>query len=147
MGNPITDVIIGMGSKILDRVLPDQAARDEAKLKLLQLAQSGELAMLKADTDLALGQIEVNKVDAASGSFFTSGARPSVIWVCSLALANDMIFRPLGLFIMSIFHVSGAVWPQLGMDQLMPLLMGLLGLGAMRSYEKVQGVSQGGAVK
>ena len=134
MGNPITDVIIGMGGKILDRVLPDQAARDEAKLKLLQLAQDGELATLKADTDLALGQLEVNKAEAASSSFFVSGWRPFIGWVCGLGLLYQFLLRPI------FAALLGGVWAELDMGTLLTLLMGMLGLGGLRTFEKVQGV-------
>jgi len=62
------DSILGLGGKIIDRVLPDQAAKDAANLELLKLAQNGELAELQAEKELALGQVEINKIEAGSGS-------------------------------------------------------------------------------
>jgi len=132
--------LIGIGGKILDKVLPDPKVAAEAKFKLLELAQSGELAKLKADTDLALGQIEVNKIEAASGSVMGRTWRPAVGWVCVIALAYSFVLRP----ILSPFVAKflGAPLEAVAMGELMVLLMGMLGLGGMRSFEKVQGVTR-----
>ena len=103
----------------------------------MQLKASGELARMTADTDLARAQTEVNKAEATSASLFVAGGRPFVIWVCGAALANDFIVRPLAVFVAGLLG-QAARWPALDAQSLMPLLLGLLGLGALRTYEKVQ---------
>ena len=79
----------------------------------------------------------MNKAEATSASLFVAGGRPFVIWVCGAALANDFIVRPLAVFVAGLLGQS-ARWPALDAQSLMPLLLGLLGLGALRTYEKVQ---------
>ena len=125
--------------KVLDRVLPDSA---EAKLKVMTLAQEGQLAELDADVKLAAGQMEINKSEAAHSSVFVAGWRPFVGWVCGVSLAYHFILQP---FINYIAFVSGADLqglPTLEMDDLYTVLLGMLGLGGMRSYEKRNRVAQ-----
>lgn len=134
--DPIT-AGLELGGKIIDRLIPDPAAKAQATLQLMQMKANGEMAALTADTDLAKAQIEVNKAEATSSSLFVAGARPFILWTCGVALANDFIARPIAVFVASLMHVSGASWPALDMQSLLPLLLGLLGLGAMRTYEKI----------
>lgn len=124
-------------TQILDKIIPDPKAAADAKLKMLELAQSGELAVLQAETQLAQGQIDVNKVEAASDSLFKSGWRPAAGWTCVGGLFYQIILRPL------LGWVTANVWawsspPSLEMDTLMTLLFGLLGLGAYRTFEKTR---------
>ena len=134
--DPLTSAL-DLGAKLVDRLIPDPAAKAQAALQLMQLKASGELARMTADTDLARAQTEVNKAEATSASLFVAGGRPFVIWVCGAALANDFIVRPLAVFVAGLLGQS-ARWPALDAQSLMPLLLGLLGLGALRTYEKVQ---------
>ena len=138
--DPITSAL-ELGGKLIDKLIPDPQAKAAATLQLMQMKQTGELAQLTADTDISKAQIEVNKAEATSSSVFVAGGRPFVIWVCGAALANDFIIRPFALFVTSLTHVSGATWPALDVQSLMPLLLGLLGLGAMRSYDKAKSAS------
>lgn len=133
----ITDLI----GKVIDRVIPDPAAQAEAKLKVATLAQNGELEQLHADTQLAVSQIDVDKVEAANTNVFVSGWRPYVGWVCGTALAYAAIFDPLLRFVAEVgFGYKGA-FPTIDTTITMQVLFGLLGLGAMRSYEKKNGVA------
>ena len=134
--DPLTGAL-DLGAKLVDRLIPDPAAKAQAAAQLLQLKATGELARMTADTDLARAQIEVNKAEATSSSVFVAGGRPFVIWVCGAALANDFIVRPLAVFFAGIAG-HAARWPALDAQSLMPLLLGLLGLGALRTYEKIQ---------
>ena len=84
--------------------------------------------------ELAQGQLEVNKVEAAHKSLFVAGWRPTIGWVCALGLFYNVILA----------NIIG-IWvdvPEIDTTLLVPVMMGMLGLGAMRSYEKVQGVSR-----
>jgi hypothetical protein len=132
--DPVT-VALEVGSKLIDKFFPDPAAKAAAEMQLLQMKQTGELAQLTADTDIAKAQIAVDQAEATSSSLFVAGGRPFVIWVCGVAMANDFIVRPIALFLSSNFHGTGQ-WPSLDAASYMPILLGLLGLGAMRSYDK-----------
>jgi len=135
--DPLT-AAMELGGHLIDKLIPDPQAKADATLKLVQMKQNGDLAELTAATDIAKAQIAVNQAEASSASFFVAAGRPAVIWVCALALFNDFVLRPFALFIVSTAHIAGVSWPSLDTAALTPLLTGLLGLGAMRTYEKVQ---------
>ena len=129
--DPVTG-LLNIGGQLIDRLWPDQATKDAGKLELLKLAQNGQLAEMNNETQLALGQIEINKEDARSGNFFQSGWRPYVGWICGTGLAYQFLVYPILI-----------AWQpkivQLDMGTLLTLLGGLLGLGALRTQEKLQG--------
>lgn len=125
---------------LLDKILPDKGAADAAKLELLKMAQTGELAQLQATTDLAKGQLEVNKVEAASGSLFVAGWRPFVGWICATAIGFKYIGGPLLVMICAAVGVDIDL-PEIDTADLWPLLAGLLGLGGLRTIEKVKGAA------
>lgn len=133
--------LVEIGARLIDKVLPDPAAKAQAQLDLMKLAQSGELAQLDADLKLALGQLEVNKAEAESGSLFVGGWRPAVGWICASGLLYQLMLAPLfGWVAMNAWQ-----WlppPKLEMDTLLTLLFGMLGLGAYRTVEKVRGVAK-----
>lgn len=136
------DAILGIGGKIIDRVWPDPEERDKAKLALLEMHQRGELAELDADLQRSLAQIKVNERQAESGSIFVSGARPFIMWVCGLALAYATILYPFISFVVVMTMDEPPALPVVNTDLLYPVLMGLLGLGTMRTLEKRQGVAR-----
>lgn len=140
--DPVTEVL-SIGSKLIDRLWPDPAQRDQAKIQLLQLQQTGELATLTATTDLAKAQAAINQQEAASTSLFVAGWRPFVGWCCGAAFAYAFILQPFVTFLLAVFHVpvDPKTLPVLDVSSMMPVLLGMLGLGAMRSYEKVQGAA------
>jgi hypothetical protein len=129
---PLT-ALLDIGGKILDKVFPDPAQAANAKLELLKLQQSGDLATMTAQTD-------INKEEAKSSSVFVSGWRPAIGWVCALALAYQYLLRPLGGTIASIAGVTIPPLPGLD-DNLWQLMMGMLGMGGLRTFEKLQGVA------
>jgi hypothetical protein len=137
---PIVGDLITAGLKIIDKVIPDPAAKAEAQLKLMQLTQNGELAQLQADLQMAQGQVEIDKIEAASPSFFKSGWRPAIGWVCGVALATQFLIAPLGTWVAELrgYHVT---FPTLDMSTLMTLLFAMLGVGTMRTTEKIKGVA------
>lgn len=133
--------LFDLAGKVFDKLFPNPAQAAEAKLKLFEMQQRGELAQLESDTKLALGQMEINKIEAGSDSFFKSGWRPSVGWICTFGLGYQIIARPL----LSWVGTNTAGWvppPALELDTLMTLLFGMLGLGAYRTYEKVTHVKK-----
>lgn len=132
--------IFDVGTKLIDRLFPNQADKDKAKLELLTLQQNGELKILESEVQLALGQIAVNKAEAESTDPFRAGWRPFIGWVCGLGLAFQFVVRPLANWIIAI-NGQTTFLPGLELETLMTLLFGLLGLGAYRTVEKTKGLS------
>jgi hypothetical protein len=124
---------LDLGNTLITRIFPDPAQAANAKLELLKLQQSGDLATMTAQTD-------INKEEAKSSSLFVSGWRPAIGWVCALALAYQYLLRPLGGTIASIAGVTIPPLPGLD-DNLWQLMMGMLGMGGLRTFEKLQGVA------
>jgi len=120
---------------ILDRVIPDKSQAAAAKASLLQTEVQGEI-------NNAIAQIQTNQAEAASKSTFVAGWRPFVGWVCGAAFAYAFIIQPFLKFILSAFHVAVDT-PVIDFSEMSPVLLGMLGLGAMRSYDKAQGTDNG----
>jgi hypothetical protein len=125
--------LFDFGGKILDRVFPDPQTRDAAKLEMFKAQQAGAFKELDQEFELAKAQIAVNAVEAQSASVFTSGWRPFIGWICGSGLAYQFLIYP----ILVAFQPKIV---QLDMGTLLTLLMGMLGLGAMRTAEKFKGV-------
>jgi hypothetical protein len=87
-------------------------------------------------------QTEINLAESKSTSLFVSGWRPFCGWVCSFGVGYNYILRPLLNYVLAIFYPLVQQMDSLDMSQLMPLLMGMLGFGALRSYEKIKGKSR-----
>lgn len=127
--------------KVFERIFPDPAQAADAKLKLIELEQSGELAKLTAETDMAKGQMEINKIEAGSTDKFAARWRPFIGWVCGFAFAYTLIIQPFMIFVATFYgYPVGANLPPIDGDLLGWALGGMLGLGAMRTTEKVKGV-------
>ena len=127
------EAILGLGGEIIKRVWPDPAQQASAQLELLKLQQSGELAKL-------VGQLEINKAEAQSTSLFVAGWRPAIGWVCATALAYQYVVRPIGSYVARLHGVELGEMPTLDAT-LWELMFGMLGLGGLRTFEKVQGVA------
>lgn len=126
---------------IISKVLPDTAAKEAAQAQLNTLAASGaiqeEMMQLAAVTS---AQTDINKVEAASTSWFVAGWRPYVGWVCGTGLAISCIIAPMFTWLAAL---SGhpVVFPVLNDPLLQSTLAGMLGLGHItRTVEKIQGV-------
>lgn len=130
--------LLSIGAKLLDKVIPDAGKAAEAKLALLTLHQNGELAVLNAETELAKGQLEVNKEEAKSDNIFKSGWRPFIGWVCGSAFAFNFFALPI-IKVVCVMNGTPIEVPPLDMTEMMPVLLGLLGLGGLRTYERVKG--------
>jgi hypothetical protein len=131
--------ILDIGSKLVDKFFPDPAQAEQAKLKLFEMQQNGELAQLAAATDLAKLQIQTNLEEAKSTNWFVAGWRPFVGWICGAGLAYVAIFEPVARFVAKVLFGYVGDFPVINTDLTMQVLMGVLGLGAMRSVEKVRG--------
>ncbi len=136
------DTVAGPIIAIVNKLIPDKAAAAQAVAQLQQLQLQGqlndELAQLQAIT---VNQSDVDKQEAANANVFVSGWRPAIGWVCGAALASQYIFRPLLQWGFTIAHAPLPVLPGID-DNLWQLMFGMLGLGSLRTFEKVKGVSK-----
>ena len=124
---------LDLGTTLINKIFPDPAQASEAKLKLLEMQQNGELAQMTSQTD-------INKIEASNTSIFVSGWRPAIGWVCALALFYQYLLKPLASSLLPAFGIQ--VPPLVGLDDnLWQLMMGMLGMGGLRTFEKVQGVA------
>lgn len=139
--DPIS-AVFEVGSKVIDRLWPDPSQRDAAKLELFKMQQSGELAQLAADTELAKGQLAINATEAAHANIFVSGWRPFIGWVCGFAFAYALVIQPLLMFSLAAFGKVLPPLPNIDTNLLGWALGGILGLGTMRTTEKIKGVTK-----
>lgn len=130
--------ILTIGSKILDRVLPDPAQKAAATLEMFRAQQAGEFKEIDNQLQRDLAQIDVNKTEAASPDFFRGGWRPAVGWVCVFGLLYTFMAQPLLAWASGIWSIPAP--PALDMGTLLTLLGGMLGLGTLRTAERIQGV-------
>ena len=126
--------ILPVAGEVIDRVVPDKNAKAKAKRDL-------EKALVDAEVSGLLGQIEINKIEAASRSAFVAVWRPFIGWTCGSAMAYAYVVQPFLTFILAqTGHLIEL--PRIELGEMMPVLLGLLGLGGMRSFEKFKGVSK-----
>src|SRR5690242_5162672 len=131
--DPVT-AILNIGNSLIDRLLPVKAQAEAAKAALLQLQVQGELSQLQ-------GQLDINKAEATNPNWLVAGWRPFVGWVCGFGLASQFLIGPFATWIAALLG-HPIVYPSLDMGTLMTLLSGLLGLGGLRTYEKVNNAAQ-----
>jgi hypothetical protein len=132
MGIPVLDTILDVIKTPLERLIPDKNER-------LKMEHEISTAAIKA----GLAQMEVNKVEAAHRSIFVAGWRPAVGWVCALALAWHFMFYDIAAWIQISFFPDASAPPSLnGTETLLTVLMSMLGLGGLRTVEKLKGVSR-----
>ena len=136
MSNDPFTAIFDLGKTAIEKIWPDANKRAEEMRKLEELRQKGDLAELNAHVQLMLAQIDVNKEQAKSKSMFVAGSRPFIIWVCGFGLAFQYILYPLLVWVWAFAAIPGTPPPPLDISTMMPLLLGLLGLGTMRSFDK-----------
>lgn len=136
--DPIS-AVLSIGESLITRLFPDPKQQAEERLKMTKMAQDGKLAELNAHVQLMLAQIEVNKEQAKHKSLFVAGARPAVIWLCAVGLGFTAVIHPLLTWAWAFIGMDGQPPEPLDLGYMTPILSGLLGLGAMRSYDKKQG--------
>lgn len=132
----IGDLIAGLLGKVLDRAWPDPAAKAAAAQAIAELQQAGEFKRLDVELAQLQMQADINKAEAASGDPFASRWRPFIGWVCGVGFAWNFIGLPVARLLCDIAGQPIAITPA-DMTEMMPVLLGLLGLGGLRTYEKV----------
>lgn len=127
--NPILDAVVGGIIGTVGKVADDLFTSDEERMK-------AELDAYSAETSRLNGQVEINKVEAASSSLFVSGGRPFILWICGVAFAYASIVEPLLRFGSKVLFGYMGEFPVIDTTLTMQILLGILGLGAMRSFDK-----------
>jgi len=127
--------LIGPATQLIDKFVEDKDKKNELAHEIATMAE-------RHAQELAKGQLEINKEEAKHRSIFVSGWRPSVGWVCSIAMAYHFVFQPLIIFGVSMAGVEIPELPKFDMNSLMTVLMGMLGLGGLRTYEKSKGLTK-----
>ncbi len=130
----IINALIGPVAGLLDKFIPDAGERMAIAHELSTMAE-------RHAQELAKGQLEVNKVEAASKSLFVAGWRPFIGWVCGLGFLSNFILIPMANFGLALAKIAVVV-PMIDTAQMMPVLLGMLGLGGMRTVEKLNKVSR-----
>lgn len=131
--------LFSAAQSLIERFFPDPEKKAAAQLELLKMQQTGELAQLAAETDLAKLQIQVNVEEAKSTNWFVAGARPFIMWTCGVALAYVSIVEPVSRFVAKVWFGYVGDFPIIDTNLTMQILMGILGLGAYRTAEKIKG--------
>lgn len=126
--------LIGPVTGLLDKFIEDKDKRNAIAHKIATMAQEHAQELSKA-------QIEVNKKEAEHKSLFVAGWRPAVGWVCCLGMASNFLVIPMANFALALSD-STIVIPLIALSEMMPVLLGMLGLGAMRTVEKAKGVQR-----
>ncbi len=130
----ILNSLINPVTKLLDKVIEDKDQKNAIAFELSTMAE-------KHPQELAKGQLDVNKVEAAHKNLFVAGWRPAVGWVCCLGMAGNFLIIPLANFALALSS-SPITIPLIETSEMMPVLMGMLGLGAMRTVEKTKNVQR-----
>lgn len=136
--NPLNSVF-ELGKSVIERIWPDENKRAEEMRKLEEMRQNGGLKELELHVQLLLAQLKVNEREAQHKSIFVAGWRPFVGWVGGLGLAYVGFIYPIMKFVAMMFGYSGE-FPEVDTSATIPVLLGMLGVGTMRSVDKKNGV-------
>ena len=126
--------LIGPATQLLDKFIEDKDQKAALAHEISTMAE-------RHAQELAKGQIEVNKMEAASSSMFVAGWRPAVGWISALGFASNFILIPMANFALALASIDIQI-PMIDTTQMMPVLMGMLGLDTLRTVEKVRKVSR-----
>lgn len=126
---PATDAVAALGN-VFDQLFTSDEERAQAQIVLTKIAQQPHLL-----------QAEINKVEAAHRSIFVAGWRPFIGWICGLGILWAFIGHPLFEWVVALKSLD-VVPPSINTDHLLELVLALLGLGALRTAEKLTGRSK-----
>jgi len=124
--------LIGPVTGLLDKFIEDKDQKAKLAHELSTMAE-------RHAQELAKGQLEINKAEASHRNIFVAGWRPFIGWTCGIALFWHFVGLPITLFVISWMAIDIPTLPEFDMETLMTVLMGMLGLGGLRTYEKVKG--------
>ena len=158
MGNFFADIMTGgvegvargigqFAKDVRTAITGKEAMTAQMQADILARADALEAAGQQLEAQAAQGQIDLNKIDAGSGSLFKGGWRPALGWVCVSGLAYTFLIRPVFPWLIQVIIIIFGwgivlpVMPALDIKELMSLVMALLGFGGFRMYEKIKSVS------
>lgn len=130
--NPL---LLGGIVETVGKIADDLFTSDEERAK-------AELDAYTAETDRLANQTRINEIEAGSSSSFTSGWRPFVGWTCGLALAYVSVLEPVARFVSQVFFGYTGAFPVIDTDLTLQVLLGMLGLGGLRTFEKHKGLTK-----
>jgi hypothetical protein len=133
----LLSTLLGAVGQVIDRILPqDPEKAAAAKLELIKMQQAGEFKSLDTVVQLAQGQTDTNKAEAASGNAYAAGWRPTIGYILAAGLAYQYLARPL------LIGLGGySALPALD-GSLIEMVMGMLGLAGLRTFEKIKGAAK-----
>ena len=120
---------------LLDKFIEDKDQKAALAHEIATMSQ-------KHAQELSLAQIEVNKAEAQSGSLFKGGWRPAVGWVCAIAFLYHFLLKDIIMFVCAFAGVDIPDLPEFDMSTLLTVLVGMLGIGGLRTYEKQKGLTK-----
>ena len=132
---PILSAILPIAETVIGRLVPDKNAKQKAMVEM-------EKALVDAHAKGMLGQLEINKVEAAHRTVWVSGWSPFIGWCCGSALSYHFVLQPIIVFGLALTETVMPALPEFDMKSLMTVLLGMLGLGGMRSFEKFKGLTK-----
>ena len=121
-------------SVLLDKAIPDKDLKEKQAHEIATMAERHTHAQVQA-------QLEINKVEAKHNSMFVAGWRPACGWVCVLGMAGNFLVIPFANMTLNLLE-TGVEVPMIDLATMLPVLMGMLGLGGLRSFEKVKKVER-----
>ena len=127
--------LIGPVTGLLDKVIEDKDQKAALAHEIATMSDNHAQQAL-------MGQLEINKAEAASGSIFKGGWRPFIGWVCGVAFAYHFVLQPCIVFGAAAAGIDIPELPEFDMGSLMTVMMGMLGLGGMRSIEKLKKIEK-----
>ena len=126
--------LIGPVSAVLDKAIPDKDLREKLAHEIATMAERHSHEQVKA-------QLEINKTEAAHRNLFVAGWRPACGWICVLGMAGNFLVIPFANMVLELSKTGVSV-PMIDLSTMLPVLMGMLGLGGLRTYEKVKGAQK-----
>lgn len=133
------DDAITAGSNLITTIV-NKFAPDATTVEHDKMTQA--LTEMQNQYSLLLSQVDVNKTEAASSSLFVSGWRPFIGWICGISLAYASVIEPIIRFVATVIFKYIGIFPVINTEITLQVLIGILGLGAYRSYDKVKGTSK-----
>jgi roadblock/LC7 domain-containing protein len=129
----VTALLPALGT-LVDRLIPDKAEAEKARNQL-------EAQLVTAANAAAMAHVEVTKVEAGHSSVFVAGWRPSIGWVCAAGLAWAFVLAPIASWALVVLGIKAEL-PAIQFDHLFELVLAMLGIGGLRTFEKLRGVAR-----
>ena len=134
------DTVKAIGETV-DKLFTSDEERLAAKIELQKAEMIFQTREMELRQQQNLGQLDLNKVEAGNANVFVSGWRPFIGWVCGFALAYGFILEPILRFLAKVLFGYEGEFPVIELAELNSILLGMLGLGSLRTFEKVKGVA------